>query len=130
MKPKSGLRFVQKWLESGVSDEIRRMIRNQGIGSTGRLAGCPSGQQRPLRARREVGSLAMAVWHCRAVYLVQRSIEMRDHATCNSHNSRQIHLEVGCTGERFASVGAGIAHPNEWIATGLDQQRIDVRGPL
>lgn len=22
---------VQKWLESGVSDEIRRMIRNQGI---------------------------------------------------------------------------------------------------
>jgi hypothetical protein len=33
-------------------------------------------------------------------------------------------------GERFAPLGTGIAHLNEWIATGLDQQRIDVRGPL
>jgi hypothetical protein len=39
-------------------------------------------------------------------------------------------LESDALGEWLASLGTGIAHPNEFIATGLDQQRIDVRGPL
>jgi hypothetical protein len=34
------------------------------LGPTGRLAGRPSGLQRPLRAEHEVGFLAMAVWYC------------------------------------------------------------------
>jgi hypothetical protein len=105
---------VQKWLESGVSDEIRRMIRNQGIVNNVRCG--KSARWVPWPWPCGIAGLSISY---RAPRRVITPLAIPTTAAKFTWKSDAL-------GERFVSVGVGIAHLNKWIATGLDQQRIDV----